>query len=436
MRKPCLPFIIFFAVFLMTCSNIHGQQKTSQHDVKKILFTTKEAGMGGQVKVSFEVVQEHGQWNSYQTSKLIESDYHPASNETSEIRLLIATLDPKAVTAFLNSIAVIKPKFDWREFGITPATLKKGLQADKNGTIFKFYDLVNNKSIEQAIIFCRESYYTDIGLNCTIKVVKNNRDTIKIESGNQTICMLPWHIGSKETFDIAISQFFILAMGKEDYPNKFRMKTSTLENDVWEKLDGFRSYSPLNPYRWHYGYTKNLKLLKSNFILGDEHIHGIGSRCTLKSHDLPANVSFDAGINITDTAFLQRLPRFKDTVKACLKTSNFVFNYYNNLPGAKIIFETNSGIDPTKYIPLTMVEEAVPHLKTVDLSKLINFFIESGERKSQWVLLPDNTLILMTRSGDEVAGLSPEVFQKVKENYFTTGHQFVLFNSNGKIFKQ
>jgi hypothetical protein len=432
----CLLSIVFCTLFSMTYGSIQGQQKTSQQAVKKILFTTREAGMGGQVKVSFEVVQEHGQWNSYQTSKLVESDYHPASNEISKTRLLITRLDPKEVTTFLNSIGVIKPKFDWREFGITSASLKKGLQTDKDGNVFRFNELVNNTSIEHAITSCWGSYYTDIGLDCIIKVVKNNRDTIKIESRNQTICMLPWHIGSKETFDINISRFFIQAMGTEDYPNKYRMQTSTLENDVWEKLDGFRSFSSLNPYRWRYGYAKNLKLLKSNFILSDEHIHGISCRCTLKSQDLPVNVSIDAGINITDTAFLHRLPRFKDTVNACIKTSNFVFNYYNKLPGAKIIFETNSETAPTNYIPLTMVEEAIPHLKTVDLSKIINFYIESGERKSQWVLLPDNTLILMTRTGDGVAGLLPNVFQKVKENYFTTGHQFVLFNSDGKIFNQ
>lgn len=250
MRKRCLLFIIFCALLSMTCSSIRGQQKTSRQDVKKNFFTTKEAGMGGQVKVSFEVVQEHGQWNSYQTSKLVESDFRPASNETSKTRLLITRLDPKEVTTFLNSIAVIKPKFDWREFGITSVSLKEGLQTDKDGNVFRFNELVNNKSIEQAVIGCWGSYYTDIGLYCIVKVVKNNRDTIKIESGNQTICMLPWHIGGKETFDMNISRFFIQVMGTKDYPNKYRMQTSTLENDVWEKLDGFRSFSQLNPYRW------------------------------------------------------------------------------------------------------------------------------------------------------------------------------------------
>lgn len=392
--------------------------------------------MGGQVRVSFELIKEQGQWNSYQTGILDELTYEPLKNVNMTTHLLIATLDPKAVANFLKSIAVIKPHLNWREFRVTPASLKKGLQADGNGQVYKFAQLVNDKSIEQAIGICSRYGVSDLGVKCGIKVVKGNHDTIRIGSSNQAICMLPWHVGTRETFDIAISQFFIQAMGKQNYPNKSRLQTSALEGEVWEELDGYRSHGLLNPYRWRYGYPRNLSLLKQNFTLSNEHISGIQSRCTLTSAALPANVSLDAGIDIADTASLHRLIRFKDTVSGCLKAGNFVFDYYNKLSTAKIIFETNAHMNPVKYIPLTTVEKAIPHLKAVDPSRLINFFIQSPEGKSQWALLPDNTLILMDKTGDKVAGLLPEVFRNVKESYVTRGHQFVLLDPRGKALKE
>lgn len=413
-----------------------GQKQHSKQAVKKILFSTSEAGMGGRTKVSFELVQEQGQWNSYQTGLLEEDSYGPSKDTNTTTHLLIATLDSATVATFLKSIEVIKPHPNWREFGITPALLKRSLQTDKNGQVYKFAQLVNDKSVKQAIGANQKYRTNDLGVKCEIKVVKEIGDTIRIGSSNQPLCMLPWHIGTKETYDIAISRFFVQVMGKKNFPNKSRMQTTTLENEVWEQLDGSSTYEPLNPYRWRYGYPNNLSLLKQNFTLSDEHIFGTQSRCTLTSTAFPANVSLDAGIDLTDTASLHRLIRFKDTVWACLKKGNFVFCYYNNVPGAKLIFETNARISPAQYIPLETLKQEVPHIKATDPNGLVNFFIQSPEGKSQWALLPDNTLILMNRTGDKVAGLPPEVFKNVKESYVTRGHQFVLLDSRGKVLKR
>lgn len=431
-------FIIIFIVFLVPrIDHALGQKQNSKQAVKKILFSTSEAGMGGRLEVSFELVQERGQWNSYQTGIRDELTNEPQENSNTLTHLLITTLDPETVAAFLKSIAVIKPNPNWREFGITPATLKKNLQADENGQVYKFDQLVNDKSVQQAIDVDQKYRTNDLGIRCEIKVVKENRDTIKIASSNQPLCMLPWRIGNRETYDLEISKFFVQAMGKQNYANKSRMQASTLESEVWEKLDGYGSHGPLNPYRWRYGYAKNLSLLKRNFTLSDEHISGTQSRCTLTNPALPANVSLDAGIDIADTASLKRLIRFKDTIRTCLKAGNFVFDYYNKLPGAKIIFETNAHLTPSQYyIPLKTVEQAVPHLKAADPSRLINFFIQSPEGKSQWALLPDNTLILVDRTGDKVAGLPSEVLKNVKESYVDRGHQFVLLDSQGKVLNE
>ncbi|RZK30323.1 MAG: hypothetical protein EOO61_19420, partial [Hymenobacter sp.] len=352
MRNRCLCLVVFCAVLSVAGLDYAlGQQQHSKQAVKKILFSTSEAGMGGATRISFELILEKGQWNSYQTGLLEEDSYKSSENKYTTTHLLIATLAPKTVDAFLKSITLIKPNPNWREFGITPATLKKGLQTDKNGQVYKFAQLVNDKSVEQAIDVGQKYRINDLSVKCEIKVVKENRDTISIGSSNQPLCMLPWHIGNKETYDIAISRFFVQAMGEQNFLNKSRLQTSTLENEVWEQLDGFRSHGPLNPYRWRYGYPRNLGLLKQNFTLSNEHISGTQSRCTLTSAALPANVSLDAGIDIADTASLYRLIKFKDTVSACLKTGNFVFDYYNKLPGVKIIFETNAHLNPAQYIP-------------------------------------------------------------------------------------
>lgn len=427
---------MFCIIFLITGFHVLGQEQHSKQAVKKILFSTSEAGMGTQTRISFELVLEQGQWNSYQTGLLEEDSYKPLQNVTTAVHLLIATLGSKTVATFLKNIAVIKPHPNWREFGITPATLKKGLQTDRNGQVYKFAQLVNDKSVEKAIDVGQEYRINDLGVKCEIKVVRKNGDTIKIGSSNQPLCMLPWHIENKETYDIAISRFFVQAMGKKNYPNKSRMQTSSLESEVWEQLDGSGSHGPLNPYRWRYGYPKNLSLLKQNFTLSDEHISGTQSRCTLTSTAFPANVSLDAGIDLADTASLRRLIKFKDTIRNRLKIGNFVFDYYNKLPEAKIIFETNAHLNPAQYIPLETLKKEVPHIKATDPTGIVNFFIQSPEGKSQWVLLSDNTLILMNRTGDKVAGLPPEVFKNVKENYIDRSHQFVLLDSRGKVLNE
>jgi hypothetical protein len=202
-------------------------------------------------------------------------------------------------------------------------------------------------------------------------------------------------------------------MGKENYPDKYRLQNSALRSVVWDYLDGPNSFN--QHYRWTYGFPRNLRILNSNFQIKEENISGIFAHCILQGNNLPANVFFDVYFSISDTTYLHKLISLKDTIRSkFLKRDNFAFRYYSNVKGAKFSFITNSAVPADQYIPFARLEESIPQLKTVDKKELVNFFIDSPGGKSQWGLLPDNKLILLNHTGEaNVAGLPSEETYRV-----------------------
>jgi hypothetical protein len=434
-----LRFMMFGIAFSLFSYRVVAQQKINAQEITKIILQDNEGDMDSDLGISIEVRYEHGRWNSYQTKVDVEEDLKHNENKSSDTRIGITTLDKLVVNDFLNSIAVIKPQLDWHIFGITTESLKVGLKPSKltGKNVPQLSDYINDKTIEAGIIASKYDGGMDIGVYCSIQIIKNNNDTIRMESRNQTVCMLPWTMNKHETFDLSINRFFVAAMGNKSYPNKERLQTITMKGAIEEHI--YRDYMeiPMRNYRWNYGYPENSSLIESNFSISNLQLQGVDAHCVLHSNEMPANVFIGATINLANTASVQKLIRFKDTINTGLKSNNFVFKYYRDQPGTKIIFPWDPHYRATGYVILSELQKQIPSLTKIEIEKMVYFHIELSSGGSYWLLLPTGKLILLFNSGDSPAGLANALVNKVTASLdFNSYAHYILFNADGTLAKQ
>jgi hypothetical protein len=417
-----------------------AQKQINVKDIKKILLVTGWGGMGGWTDVSMEILPEQNQWNSYQTGKAVDNRFEKERNERSVERKHMATLSITDMNNLLTSIAVVKPYFNWHIFGITSENLKTYVRNGPDPEIDgpKISDYVNDKTIAEAIITSQKNSIMDAGVHCSMMIVTGTNDTIKLDTRNMNICMQPWKIGSKETYDMSINRFFVAAMGKEAYPNKDLLQAESLKKVVVEDIYHTYAAAPMSAYQWEHDYPGNLKLIKSNYTITDLKLRGFfQGHGVLHSSTMPKNAIIEAGINLANTASVQKLVRFKDTLTAELKANNFVFKYYSDRPEAKLIFPWDYSYGATGYIIWSEIQKQVPSLTKSDAEKMIYVHVEVAHGGSYWLLLPDGKLILLFNSGNNPAGLDNALVHKVTASLrFDTYAHYVLFNLDGTLTKQ
>jgi hypothetical protein len=422
------PFIVYF---LLACSAF-AQQTIKPAEINKILITSAAWGMGGGGGSDFEVLHEHGKWNIYYVRQFGEQLREPSYNQSFHIP--IGAMSPLLLANFLNSVAVIKPQLNWRMFGLTPASFKTAPSKKSSPKTPKIEDFINDKTLEEAIKASGDNGIMDFMPTATIKIVKSNNDTLKIESHEQSLCMVPWTIGKTKTFDINISCFVSAVINNCDYANYDRLRPDELKHNVLNYIEDNYASAAIGNYNWSYGYPYNLKLIKSNFNISELRYTGNERRCKLSSKDWPANISIYATISIDDLAGIQHLIRFKDTISRCLKNNNFAFKYYESLPGGQIIFPFNPSLNSVAYIVLNDVAKRLPVIMKTDPGKWVNFEIKSPEGNSQWLLLPDNKLVLLWHSGKTVAAMNKRLLKQQDnstEDHYTGNYTLLLLNADG-----
>jgi hypothetical protein len=210
--KLCTAFdkfkILITAIFCLTgffYSPLVEAQQNTPANIKKIILQDTGSDLIYFNETRVEIVNEQGHWNSYQISQVTEMGNQ---KERDSVRKYIVTLEAGAIGKFLHSLTILKPAFNWREFGITPATMRADLQAGNKETIPGFEKVVNEQTIAKAINDMGTMIrFTDDKSYCSIKIVDNREDTTTIKSGFQTLCMLPWRFNNHQTFNMGITAF-------------------------------------------------------------------------------------------------------------------------------------------------------------------------------------------------------------------------------------
>lgn len=433
-------FVGFMALlYTGVFANAVPAQQINPSPIRKILLTTGWGGMANSETIGMEVVNEDGQWNSYQVLKdVFNSDAGGEPSVHTTARKQITTLTQQQVMDFLNSIAVIKPHYNLKTFNLLPAKLIAGLRKNTKGTVEKpkLETYINETSLYQALAnIIKDETVLDAAINCSISIVKGNGDTLKMESSHMYATMLPWRINGRNSYDMNINRFLIAAMGNMDYPNKYILSNDALKETIYKSIDTKYPSEPIAAYRWDNSYPDNVALLKKTFTGIGKYYRGRDTyNCLLQSNGMPSNVKIETAVNISDRKGIKRLTDFNNLVTACLRTDNFVFKYFRNNPNAVIYLQY-----PTR--PGNIFNELgnkMAFLKNIDTSQVVRFNVSVPDDSSTWLLLPDRKLVLTYHLNSTSDGTVAPIFptdDTLARNRFMNAYKITVFNEDGSVLK-
>jgi hypothetical protein len=445
--KKHLPCLLLLCVAGLFIHPVKAQQKIVPADVKKIILDCGNDYIprGGD-NYEFEVLNEQGKWNSYQTGENVTDSNQPESNIHSVERTQIGTLSAQQIANFLSCLTVIKPQFDAKALNITPAVLiaeiKQKAKDTADNTI-QLSDFITETNVQHAITNAMQDVSVDTYDYCRIRVIKNNNDTLKIETGHSYATMLPWAINKVDTYDMGINDFFIAAMCNRDYPNKEMLSLRHLKENICQFIDADYPAHPISTYRRKYCITDNIKLLKANFkpdfAIGEG--PGFSNRydLKLKTNMMPDNMFIFVYINLEEQAGILALINYGKQIDQYLKQNNFALQYYSTRPQYHVEFSySNSGTN--SYI--TEAKQNIPALKNIDASQTVPFFVsEIGKvliQSSDWfLLLPDNRFVMAHRYLNKPVNTFTPIFppDHPKANASNTTLKYALFNADGTVVK-
>jgi len=327
--------------------NSIAQVKLEPRQIKEIMVHNTEAGLGGGVYVDIKVVAENGQWHSYLIHKNSYMIDPGRKSYDSALRRPTAILKPMAVTKLLNGLAVIKPAVTKETFSLTPASLINQLKKGAKIPITHspdFRRLITQKAIDKAIA---KALTPDIVMDdfeqCKVEIITISRDTIKLSTDNLSPTKQPWTINKKTTYDMAINNFVIAAMGAEAVPNKRTLSFNSLKEHIYNDIDKRSPASPIATFKWNYYYPSSLKLLNQHFSIKKSYLSDNIYLVRLKTKAMSDNAELDARVDMTRPRDIDKMISYSALVDKFFLSDNFVFKFYKNRAGNIISFPTIRG---------------------------------------------------------------------------------------------
>lgn len=423
---------------LFICNLCYGQQLLSIQNVRKILISNSSGSFDGGITVNLEVLPGHGRWSSYQTSYQVTEGVKMDSAKSSFTRKLVTNVPATIVATFLKGLSIIKPQFRWQSFGISPAVLKSDLQLanPKAAGTPDFDRLVTDTTIANALLALHKpGGFNDFGIHCFIHIITDKGAVIAMDTRHYEVGLLPWTLDHHETYDIAITNFFTAAMGKENYANRYSFKD--YKELVWEKLE---ESEPLSQYRWKYGYTKNMAMLKRNFRIdkvtftpGLLPVLRSAVWCDLKSDELPFKTLIQARVDIADTGNIAQLIAFKQMAIRLEKSKSFLFSFCRNKPNAQLILSVPEKTTAAYIIRKgPSVMQSIPGINKAIMDKMVALRIHTPDGDSDWNILPDGRAILTYISANAAVSSVPASLKNIDLAAFNATKHFAIFDATGK----
>jgi hypothetical protein len=436
MRKPLLIACVVIFYSLPTCAQV----KLIPALVKKILVHNANGGLGGGESADIEVVHEANGWNSYlvrRTKNEIMLRRKPY--DTVEYQL-IAIVPPVLIAKLLHGIAVLKPTITPSTFGLTApgliAELKAGAKAPVTDTP-DFGKLISQKLVDQIIArTVVDQVVMDDFEYSEVDVVTKHNDTIKLSTRILCPTKLPWTIGRHVTYDMAINNFVLAAIGKENVPNKVTLSIGSLKETIYKYIDEQHSNAPIADFKWKYYYPENLKLLTSHFkILGTRFLQGNYYYCRLSTSGMPSAVLFESTLNMTSDEDVRMTIAYADLIDQYFKSDNFVLNYYGKRPNAHITLSCYTGKSP--YPPLSNFSKKLPEVAKTDSTKAICFWAGTDDDTSYWVLFPNHQSLLTYHAVSTADGKAAPIFrpQNADDSWYTKTNTWYLFDAAGQVLQ-
>jgi len=432
-----ITFLLFFG------KPAYAQVKLSIDDIQKINLIDASGGLGGGRLTKFEIIRQNDKWKCYQTlqsySELLwwQKDSATLKSLNSKDRHFIKDVNPQAINDLLQSVSIIKPVFKPEYLNVTADIVIKKLDSAKlvrytGKKHDEFMALLRNKGRFNAILdSLQHDGWTDDGPYCGIEIIKNNNDTIKVETYRQVDFMLPWQINKVNSYDVNIGRFFSNTIGDYPYSARGRLTGDYLPQNIYSNVDYFYAEDLFERERLQQLAPQNLTLLKHHFNIIKAAHYNENFLLTLTSKSLPASVTISGIVDIKNKVQLLGLIKYtEDTIKRVVNSNNFVIAACRNTKGCVLNFYNNFG-RPNIYL-INDLYSKYDYLDKYKKDKTIDFGIGmAGSRDNRLLLLPDNSILLTDYFDDFIPGVSPGILPITGNHHLKKG--FIHFSGDGKI---
>src|SRR3569833_21985 len=349
-----MKFVLAVVCFIVCqCYFVVAQVKIYTGEIKKIHLIDSEWALGFSRLTEFDILNENGQWNCYQTKQKYPNDRFGKdkdyfARENSDSRKFIKKIDDELIGGLIGTINTIKPDYNWQIYGIdadeVATTVDTGYLKNWEKKISAMEHLIfvkelqNVSNVKAAIDSLQHYWWTDDVPVCAIEIIKRDNDTVKISTQKQMDYMLPWIINDKPSYDLNINKFFTSAIGDYRYSNRNRLTGDNFIFKIQEYIYNNFATEAIIRYKWNKYFPKQYKFLSTQFAISDLSYDNESIRLFAKNKQLPQNFVIYAAIRMGNDTAITQLVQFKNRVLGPAKKGNFVFDYYKDLPKAAITF--------------------------------------------------------------------------------------------------
>src|SRR6185312_42806 len=203
---------------------------------------------------------------------------------------------------------------------------------------------------------------------------------------------LPWRIGSIESYNPDITRIFAFICGYDGFE---RQQKYWLYRDI--AYDTYRRFFNLkfNLEDLRSFYPASYNLINETFTPWRFIIEKNEGIMYCWSSRLPRFAQLQLVFPLGDTATVKRYKRYEDTLASVFKKRNFLFDHLSKQASSRVIFTPGRMGDVGKWY-FGDIKKYFSGIENYDYKK--SQLIEVGGTNgpaSRWLLLPDNTLLLM-----------------------------------------
>jgi hypothetical protein len=395
-----------FCIGLIIIASISGRQVYAQKiglkDVVKIECVVNRGAMRRSIG-NVEVVFENNAWNSYQTYyyPVFGKDRRPFPDSTRKflkvipndklIQLLTYISQPDSVIKYdtfgINSKDMIKLSDDSIVTEVTP---KQRVELNKALRSRSLIEKIIKKSAVPTNLFYNYQYYFTV-------TTKTNK-TYRINGlAFQNVYHMPWVVNNVKVYNPEIAEVFEWIMGDELFAvtEKTRMYNHIILDVFFEKFGAKFAWEDLQTdFPEGYALLKNKK--RPIFF---QYTKKYGWYGAFPSPQLPFYLHPYTRFNIGDTAAINRLNRFQDTLENAYKRGCFLFEYLKKFPKCEVQAMAGSGGKITK-IEFDILKAVYPEIAKYSY-KDVQVLNVDGDSKvySKWLLFPNNWVMLQSYTG-------------------------------------
>ncbi|MFI5160427.1 MAG: hypothetical protein ACHQHN_04080 [Sphingobacteriales bacterium] len=423
-----------FLIVMLSWFHAHSQQAIKLVDISKIVLNTRGGGLSDEQNV-IEVVPVDTGWKCYQT-RLIGHDIK-ARRINDTIRRFKRDISSQTLERLLDIISKKDTNIRKELFKINKSelitfidSLKTELKPAQRAEFIDSLgsETVVNPTLNTVLHPRRMDDRTYFGI--TIITKQNTRFTIHAESFAD-LYDLPWHINNAKSYDPNITAIFESISGFDNYlEHERKYLYKRMVREVYYKYfmtrfawDNFRSGQPAL-----FAILGNT-FTPVTFYTDHDKWFGI---CT--SSLLPQYVHLRFWFKQDDTSAIIKVKRYEDTLGRIFKKNNFLFDYLKANPGYTVELSQDVMTDAGKYI-FRDVNKYFEGINKYNYEQSQFIPVYKGRKNvSKWLLLPDDTLILINTIINDKEELLTYKLQLSDSDSFPHNRSVcVVFNADGKI---